>query len=59
MATKQVRAKKSCCKSRPRCKRCPVTCKRLEKAGKAVRESKRRYVLIDVTKQDLKAARAR
>ena len=59
MATKPVKAKKGCCKSRPRCKRCPVVCKRLVKAGKADRQSKRRYVLIDVTKRDLKAARAR
>jgi hypothetical protein len=59
MATKPVKAKKSCCKSRPRCKRCPVVCKRLVKAGKADRLSKRRYVLVDVTKRDLKAARAR
>jgi hypothetical protein len=59
MAKKQVKVKKSCCKSRPRCKKCPVTCKRLLKAGKAKRVSKRRYVLVDVSKQDLKAARAR
>ena len=54
-----IKVKKRCCKSRPRCKKCPVTCKRLEKAGKAARLTKRRYVLVDVTKQDLKAARAR
>jgi hypothetical protein len=59
MTTKPVKAKKGCCKSRPRCKRCPVVCKRLVKAGKAERVSKRRYVLVDVTKRDLKAARAR
>lgn len=57
--TTEVKTKKKCCKDRPRCKRCPVTCKRLEKAGKAERLSKRRYVLIDVTKTDLQAARAR
>jgi hypothetical protein len=59
MAPKAVKAKKACCKSRPRCKRCPVVCKRLVKAGKADRLSKRRYVLVDVSKHDLKAARAR
>ena len=59
MAPARVKAKKKCCKDRPRCKKCPVTCKRLEKAGKAKRESKRIYVLLDVTKQDYKAARAR
>ena len=59
MATKAVKAKKSCCKSRPRCKRCPVVCKRLVKSGHAERLSKRRYVLVNVSKHDLKAARAR
>ncbi len=70
MATKRVKAKKTqapvrvktkkkCCKDRPRCKKCPVTCKRLELAGKATREGKRTWVLVDVTKQDYKAARAR
>ena len=58
-ARKEIKAKKKCCKSRPRCKRCPVVCKRLEKAGKAERLSKRRYVLVDVTKPDLRAARGR
>ncbi|HVL96737.1 MAG TPA: hypothetical protein VM266_12830 [Solirubrobacteraceae bacterium] len=56
---KTVKAKKACCGDRPRCKRCPVTCKRLEKAGLAVREGRRTYVLVDVTKRDLKIARAR
>jgi hypothetical protein len=59
MAPHRVKAKKKCCKSRPRCKKCPVTCKRLAKAGKARREGKRIYVLLDVTKQDYRAARAR
>ena len=55
----RVKTKKRCCKSSKRCKRCPVVCKRLEKAGMAVRESKRVWVLVDVTKPALKAARAR
>jgi hypothetical protein len=59
MATGRVKTKKKCCKDGPRCKRCPVTCKRLEKMGKATRESKRIYVLLDVTKRDYAAARAR
>jgi hypothetical protein len=59
MAPKAVKTKKSCCKSGPRCKRCPVVCKRLVMVGKAERLSKRRYVLVDVTKRDLAAARAR
>jgi len=56
---KRVKAKKKCCRSRPRCKTCPVTCKRLEKLGKATRDGKRAWVLVDVSKQDLRAARAR
>ena len=59
MAGVRVKTKKKCCKSGPRCKRCPVVCKRLEKAGKAVRQDKRNWVLVDVTKRDLKLARAR
>jgi hypothetical protein len=55
----RVKAKKTCCHSRPRCKRCPVTCKRLEKLGKAQRDGTRAWVLVDVSKQELKAARAR
>jgi hypothetical protein len=56
---RRVTAKKRCCKSRPRCKRCPVVCKRLETAGLATRVDKRTWVLLDVTKPDLKVARAR
>jgi len=53
-----VRCKRSCCKSRPRCKRCPVVWKRLAKRGYAERESKRRYVVIDVVpKREVKSAR--
>ena len=59
MAKRVVKPKKRCCKSRPRCKKCPVVCKRLEKEGLAVRETKRTYVLVDVSKQAMKAARAR
>ncbi len=54
-----VRVKKSCCKSRPRCKKCPVVWKRLEKQGIAVRDGKRKYVLVEIDKQAMKAARAR
>jgi hypothetical protein len=57
---KRVKTKRRCCKSRPRCKRCPVTCKRLEKAGLAVREDSRHYLVeLDISKKTLKAARAR
>jgi hypothetical protein len=57
---KTVRTKKKCCKSKQRCKRCAVVCKRLEKQGLAERVSKRRFVMLPVlTKADLKAARRR
>jgi hypothetical protein len=53
-----VKCKRKCCKSRPRCKRCPVVWKRLSKRGYAERESKLRYVVIDVVpKRALKSAR--
>ena len=57
---KLVKTKRRCCKSGPRCKRCPVTCKRLEKAGHAVRTDSRHYLVeLDIGKKTLKAARAR
>jgi hypothetical protein len=57
---KLVKTKKRCCKSRPRCKKCPVTCKRLADEGLAVRQSKRHYLVqLDIGKKALKAARAR
>jgi hypothetical protein len=58
--TKLVKTKKRCCKNGPRCKRCPVVCKRLEKAGLADRLELRIYrVSAAVTKKELKLARAR
>lgn len=57
MAT-EVKAKKSCCKDEPRCKKCPVVLKRLEAAGLAERVDKRTYrVTTSLTKKDLKLAR--
>ncbi|MEA2268213.1 MAG: hypothetical protein QOC64_823, partial [Solirubrobacteraceae bacterium] len=57
---KLVKTKKRCCKSGPRCKRCPVVCKRLEKRGLAERVELRVYrVSADLKKKDLKLARAR
>ena len=57
MAT-SVTAKTSCCKDKPRCKRCPVVLKRLEGAGLAERTGKRTYTLsLELTKAQLKAAR--
>jgi hypothetical protein len=58
-AFKLVKTKKRCCKSRPRCKRCPVVCRRLEQEGLAERVELRVYrVSADVKKKRLKAARA-
>jgi hypothetical protein len=54
-----VKTKKRCCKDRPRCKRCPVVCKRLESEGYAERIGKRQWLMLDVVpKKVLKAARA-
>jgi hypothetical protein len=54
-----VKPKKRCCKSRPRCKRCPVVCKRLQHAGLAEKRSDGRFVLsVELRKKQLKAARA-
>ena len=58
MAT-DVKPKKRCCKSRPRCKRCPVVCKRLAKQGLAVKRDDGRFVLdVDLSKKAFKAARS-
>ena len=60
MPAATITAKKKCCKDKPRCKRCPVTLKRLETMGLAQRTGKRTYVVVDVvTKTDMKRARAR
>ena len=57
---KLVKTKKRCCKSRPRCKKCPVVCKRLSVEGLAVRQDKRHYLVdLGIGKKSLKAARAR
>lgn len=55
---KTVKPKKKCCKSKPRCKRCPVVLKRLQQRGFAERRDDGRYVIVDILKKkDLKAAR--
>ena len=55
-----VKTKKKCCKDGPRCKKCPVVWKRLEKAGYAERTGKRSYEIIGIVpKRKLAAARAR
>ena len=57
---KLVKTKKRCCKSKPRCKKCPVVCKRLADQGLAVRQTKRHYIVeLGIGKKTLKAARAR
>ena len=57
---KSVKTKAKCCKSGPRCKRCPVVYRRLEAAGLAERSGKRRYVILEPpTKKQMKRARRR
>jgi hypothetical protein len=57
---KLVKTKKRCCKSGPRCKKCPVVCKRLADEGLAVRQDKRHYLVeLGIGKKTLRAARAR
>ena len=57
---KRIKPKKRCCKSRPRCKKCPVVCKRLAKQGLANRRSDGSYVVeLNIGKKAFKAARAR
>ena len=58
MRTKLVKPRKRCCKSRPRCKRCPVVMKRLEQQGLAARHGSHYVVSLDIKKKKLKAARA-
>jgi hypothetical protein len=53
-----IKPKKRCCASSPRCKRCPVVCRRLAHAGLAERRDDGRYVLDPaLRKKQLKAAR--
>ena len=53
-----IKCKKKCCKSGPRCKRCPVVWKQLARQGYADREAKLRYTVIEVVpKRAMKAAR--
>ena len=55
-----ITAKKKCCKDKPRCKKCPVTLKRLETMGYARKTGQRTFVMVDVVpKSALKKARAR
>ncbi|MDP2711002.1 MAG: hypothetical protein Q8O56_07265 [Solirubrobacteraceae bacterium] len=55
-----VKPKRGCCKSSPRCKRCPVVTKRLVKRGLATKRSDGFVVIAPaLTKKQLKAARKR
>ena len=57
-AARVIKPKKHCCRSSPRCKRCPVVCRRLAHAGLAERRADGRYELApSLRKKDLKAAR--
>jgi hypothetical protein len=60
VAVTHVKAKKKCCGSRPRCKRCAAVMKRMEKRGHAERTGKRTYTILEpFPKKALKAARKR
>jgi hypothetical protein len=57
---KVVKPKRACCRSGPRCKRCPVALKRLAKRGLAERRSDGSYVILElVPKRERKLARER
>jgi hypothetical protein len=56
----ELKPKKKCCKSRPRCKRCRVTLQRLSAMGFAERRPDGRYVIVEVVpKRELRAARGK
>lgn len=59
-AGRLIKTKKKCCKSGPRCKKCPAAMRNLERSGLATRVSKRSYMVsLDATKKDIKEARKR
>ena len=60
--TKAAKAKKKCCKDKPRCAQCPVVLMRLEKMGYAERDAEkpRRYAVDkNVPKKAMLVARQR
>jgi hypothetical protein len=57
-AARTVKAKKRCCKSGPRCKRCPVVLKRLSKHGHAEALGGRTF-RVSGSKKAVRSARAR
>jgi hypothetical protein len=59
-AGKKVKPKKRCCKSGPRCKRCPIVLRRLTEQGFAEERSDGRFVILEIVpKKRFKAARKR
>ena len=55
-----IKPKRKCCKSGPRCRKCPVVCKRLMTQGFLESRGDGRVVVLEVVpKGALKAARAR
>ena len=59
LVAREVKAKKKCCGSDPRCKRCPVVLRRLRKAGLAKHTGGRFYLVDPVPKKRMKKVRAR
>ena len=57
MKGEAIKPKDRCCKSGPRCDRCPVVLRRLEAQGLAKRSKGRYVVTAKVKKKQLKAAR--
>ena len=57
MKGKAIKPKHGCCKSCPRCSRCPVVLRRLEAQGYAKRAKGRYLMTAKVKKKQLKAAR--
>jgi len=52
-----IKAKARCCKSKPRCKRCPVVCKQLTRHGFAEKVNGKYVLRVEVGKKQLRAAR--
>ncbi len=52
-----IKPKAKCCQDRPRCKRCPVVCKKLTRQGLAEKSGGKYVLRVDVGKKELKAAR--
>ena len=53
---REITVKQRCCKSDPRCRRCPVVAKRLAAAGLAQRTGRRTY-RVDARKKAIRRAR--